>query len=225
MTIIAVIPAYNEGKTIKRVLEETKPNVDKIIVVDDGSTDDTYEKAAETATHVIRHKTNNGVGIALEAGIRKALEIGADWIVALDADGEHDPREIPLLLDTARREKADIVIGSRFLRDGEAVRMPFVKRASNALSTIMFGAIYRVRLTDTQSGFRVYEKRVFEGTDWDEDGMLFNTEILIASSRRHLRLFEVPIVSVSSGKRLGNHQFEEVVTYPFLLVKNIAKKF
>jgi glycosyltransferase involved in cell wall biosynthesis len=224
MTIIAVVPAYNEGRTIKRVLEATKPNVDKIIVVDDGSTDDTYVKAAETATYVIRHKKNKGVGIALEAGIQKALKVGADWIVALDADGEHDPREIPLLLDAARRKKADIVIGSRFLRDGEAVRMPLIKRASNALSTIMFGAIYRVRLTDTQSGFRVYEKKVFEGIDWSEDGMLFNTEILIASSRRHLKVLEVPIVSVSSGKRFGNHQFEEVVTYPFLLVKNIAKK-
>jgi glycosyltransferase involved in cell wall biosynthesis len=224
MTVVAVIPAYNEGKTIRKVLEATKPSVDKIVVIDDGSTDDTWTQATTIATHVIKYPTNRGVGVALKEGIQKAMEVGADWVVTLDADGEHDPLEIPLLLKAAKHGHADLVLGSRFLRNGEAVRMPLVKRVSNALSTLMFTFLYRVKLTDTQSGFRVYRRRVFEGINFAQTDMLFNTEILIASSKRHLKLVEVPIVSVSSGKRFGNHQFEEIVAYPLLLVRDYGKK-
>ena len=225
MTVVAVIPAYNEGKTIKKVLEATMPNVDKIVVIDDGSIDDTYDKAVEIATHVISNGTNKGYGIALKKGIEKAMQIGADWIVALDADGEHNPQEIPKLLNAAKQKNADVVLGSRFLRNGEAVKMPFIKRVSNTISTLMFIFLYRVKLTDSQSGFRVYKRRVFELINCSQNGMLLNTEILIASAKRGLKLVEVPIISISSGRKFGNHQFEEVVAYPLLLVRGYRKKF
>jgi glycosyltransferase involved in cell wall biosynthesis len=225
MTVVAVIPAYNEGRTIKSVLEATIPNVDKIIVVDDGSTDDTYDKAVEIATHVVRYNRNSGVGIALKNGIKKALQIGADWIITLDADGEHNPREIPQLLNAAKQENADIVVGSRFLRNGEAVKMPFLKRSSNAISTLMFTFLYRVKLTDSQSGFRVYKRRVFELVNYAQSGMLINTEILMASAKRGLKIKEVPIISISSGRKMGNHQFDEIADYPILLVRGYGKKF
>ena len=225
MTVVAVIPAYNEGKTIKKVLEATMPNVDKIVVIDDGSIDDTYDKAVEIATHVISYRTNKGYGIALKKGVEKAMQIGADWIVALDADGEHNPQEIPKLLNAAKQKNADVVLGSRFLRNGEAVKMPFIKRASNAISTLMFMLLYRVKLTDSQSGFRVYKRRVFELVSYSQNGMLLNTEILIASAKRGLKLVEVPIISISSGRKFGNHQFEEIASYPLLLVRGYRKKF
>ena len=225
MTVVAVIPAYNEGKTITKVLEATIPNVDKIIVIDDGSIDDTYEKAVEIATHVISNGTNKGFGIALKKGVEKAMQIGADWIVALDADGEHNPQEIPKLLNAAKQKNADVVLGSRFLRNGEAVKMPFIKRASNAISTLMFMLLYRVKLTDSQSGFRVYKRRVFELVSYSQNGMLLNTEILIASAKRGLKLVEVPIISISSGRKFGNHQSKEIVAYPLLLVRGYRKKF
>lgn len=225
MTVVAVIPAYNEGKTIKKVLEATMPNVDKIVVIDDGSIDDTYDKAVEIATHIISNGTNKGYGIALKKGIEKAIQIGADWIVSLDADGEHNPQEIPKLLNAAKQKNADVVLGSRFLRNGEAVKMPFVKLASNTISTLMFILLYRVKLTDSQSGFRVYKRRVFELINCSQNGMLLNTEILIASAKRGLKLVEVPIISISSGRKVGNHQFKEIVAYPLLLARGYRKKF
>ena len=225
MTVVAVIPAYNEGKTIKKVLEATMPNVDKIVVIDDGSIDDTYDKAVEIATHVISNGTNKGYGIALKKGVEKAMQIGADWIVSLDADGEHNPQEIPKLLNAAKQKNADVVLGSRFLRNGEAVKMPFIKRASNTISTLMFTLLYRVKLTDSQSGFRVYKRRVFELINCSQNGMLLNTEILIASAKRGLKIVEVPIISISSGRKVGNHQFKEIVAYPLLLVRGYRKKF
>jgi glycosyltransferase involved in cell wall biosynthesis len=225
MTVVAVIPAYNEGKTIKKVLEATMPNVDKIVVIDDGSTDDTYDKAVKIATHVISYRTNKGYGIALKKGVEKAMQIGADWIVSLDADGEHNPQEIPKLLNAAKQKNADVVLGSRFLRNGEAVKMPFIKLASNAISTLMFILLYRVKLTDSQSGFRVYKRRVFELINCSQNGLLLNTEILIASTKLGLRLVEVPIVSISSGRKFGNHQFKEIAVYPLLLVRGYGKKF
>lgn len=225
MTVVAVIPAFNEGKTIKKVLEATMPNVDKIIVIDDGSIDDTYEKAVEIATHVISNGTNKGFGIALKKGVEKAMQIGADWIVSLDADGEHNPQEIPKLLNAAKQNNADVVLGSRFLRNGKAVKMPFIKRASNTISTFMFMLLYRVKLTDSQSGFRVYKRRVFELVSCSQNGMLLNTEILIASAKRGLKLVEVPIISISNGRKVGNHQFKEIVAYPLLLVRGYRKKF
>ena len=225
MTVVAVIPAYNEGKTIKKVLEATMPNVDKIVVIDDGSIDDTYDKAVEIATHVISYRTNKGFGIAFKKGVEKAMQIGADWIVALDADGEHNPQEIPKLLNAAKQKNADVVLGSRFLRNGEAVKMPFIKLASNAISTLMFILLYRVKLTDSQSGFRVYKRRVFELINCSQNGLLLNTEMLIASTKLGLKLVEVPIISISSGRKFGNHQFKEIVAYPLLLVRGYGKKF
>ena len=225
MTIVAVIPAFNEEKAIKKVLKATLRYVDEIVVIDDGSTDSTYDEAFKIAKHVIRHVKNKGVGFALRGGIEKALQIGADWIVTLDADGEHNPQEIPRLLVASKQLHADIIVGSRFLDRGEAVSMPFFKRASNAISTIMFRIFYRVKLTDTQSGFRVYRRNVFEIIDCHKDDMLRNTEILIASAKIGLTIAEVSIVSVSSGKKFGNHQVKEIFEYPFLLLKLFGKKF
>ena len=89
----------------------------------------------------------------------------------------------------------------------------------------MFMLLYRVKLTDSQSGFRVYKRRVFELVSYSQNGMLLNTEILIASAKRGLKLVEVPIISISSGRKFGNHQSKEIVAYPLLLVRGYRKKF
>lgn len=225
MTVVAVVPAYNEGKTIKKVIEETMANVDELIVIDDGSADDTYDKAVENATYVIRFRSNRGLGIALKKGIEKALQIGADWIVVLDADGEHNPQEIPQLLNVAKQKNVDVLLGSRFVKNGRAVKMPFLKRVSNGVGTLLFNFLFRVSLTDSQSGFRVYKRRVFELINFVQNDMLVNTEILIAAVNRGLTLTEAPIISISSGRKLGNHQIGEIITYPLLLVRGHGKKF
>ncbi len=223
-SLVAVIPASNEEKTIRRVLEATKACVDKIIVIDDGSKDDTYKYATETADIVIKNTTNEGYGAALRKGFEKAIEVGADFVVTLDADGEHNPLEIKKLLNAIYSKNADIAVGTRFSRKGRAIRMPVLKRISNILSTVLIAVLYRVRLTDSQSGFRIYRRHVLEPTNWLENGMLFNTEILIDSLKRNLKLVEVSIISVSSGRWIGHHSFSEIFEYPLFLIRNFKKK-
>ncbi|MHA2031826.1 MAG: glycosyltransferase family 2 protein, partial [Candidatus Kariarchaeaceae archaeon] len=114
--IIAVIPAFNEAETIEQVIRRTKPYVDQVIVVDDGSTDGTPELAKIAGAVVITHKLNLGVGRTISDGIKTALEDNADIIVSLDADGQHKPEYIPSLTNPIIAKQSDIVIGSRFLK-------------------------------------------------------------------------------------------------------------
>jgi glycosyltransferase involved in cell wall biosynthesis len=113
--VIACIPAYNEEKTIAKVIIKTQKYVDKVIVCDDGSKDMTSEIAERLGAIVIKHERNMGKGEALRNLFKKAMELNADIVITLDGDGQHDPDEIPSLINTLKEEKADIIIGSRFL--------------------------------------------------------------------------------------------------------------
>jgi len=124
--IVACIPAYNEGLTIAKVILKARKHVDKVIVCDDGSTDMTAEIAEALGAEVIRHKRNMGYGAAIGSLFRRAREIGADVMVTLDADGQHDPDYIPRLIKPIIKGEADIVIGSRFL--GGDVEVPTYRR-------------------------------------------------------------------------------------------------
>jgi glycosyltransferase involved in cell wall biosynthesis len=223
MVTVAVIAAYNEEKTVKRILEGTARYVDAVIVVDDGSTDRTYDEIKNTTAHIIRHNENRGIGASLRNGVSEAIQIGADFVVVLDADGEHDPEDIPKLLNVAKLENVDIVIGSRFLDKSGAYKMPLVKRASNKISTFLLRILYRMRTTDSQSGFRVYRKRVFQTIQCTENNMLYPTEVLIVSTERGFSVTEVPIVSISTGRKIGNHRVKEIFLYPLLLLKFFRK--
>lgn len=128
MELTVVIPAYNEEKTIASVIAGVRRYVDNVIVIDDGSADSTLEIAQKSGVKVYRHFINRGLGGALGTGIRAALSAGADIIVTLDADGQHDPAEIPFLLKPIMESEADIVIGSRFLKTQP---MPLFRRMGN----------------------------------------------------------------------------------------------
>jgi len=116
--IVAVLPAFNEQRTIAEVILKTEKNVDRVVVVDDGSSDLTAEVAERLGATVIRHKRNIGYGAALRSGFEHALKLNPKVVVTLDTDGQHDPNEIPNLVKPILEGKADVVIGSRFLRKG-----------------------------------------------------------------------------------------------------------
>jgi len=188
--VIAGIPAYNEEKTIAKVVILTKKYVDKVIVVDDGSEDMTAEIARALGAEVIKHKENMGYGAALRTMFHKAREENADILVILDADGQHDPREIPRLIEPIMRGEADIVVGSRFLgrtdvRKYRALGVKMITKATNILAG--------TNLSDAQSGFRAYNKKAIQLIRPTEDGMGVSVEILIQAIDRNLRIKEVPI--------------------------------
>lgn len=197
MNIIIVIPAYNESHTIAAVIAGCKKLIDEVIVVDDGSTDGTARIAKRAGARVFCHLVNRGYGAALKTGIVAALQRGADIIVTIDADQQHNPAEIPNLVlpltQEETQEKVDIVIGDRFgvasRRDGMSIWRAFLIACGNLLTWLLYG----VWLRDTQSGFRAYRRTVYERLAVEADGMEFSSAIIGEAARQGMRIALVPI--------------------------------
>lgn len=186
--IVACIPAYNEERTIAKVVLKAQKYVDKVLVCDDGSTDLTAEIAERLGAIVLRHEKNKGKGAALRTLFGAALSIGADVIVTLDADGQHDPDEIPMLIEPILKNMADIVIGSRFLSSSKSV--PLYRRLGNRLLNFLTGAVSKKRFTDTQSGFRAYSAESVKRITVTEEGIGVDSQILMDASKKDLRIVE-----------------------------------
>ena len=188
--VVACIPAYNEELTIAKVILKARKYVDKVIVCDDGSTDMTAEIAEACGAEVIRHERNMGKGAAIRSLFKKAREEVADIVVTLDADGQHDPDEIPALINIMAETNADIVIGSRFLNEEIVKKVPTFRRIGNKILNIVTSVN---DVTDTQSGFRIYSRRAIESIQPAEMGFAVDSEILYKASALGLRIIEVPI--------------------------------
>jgi len=188
--IIACIPAYNEEKTIAKVILKARKYVDKVIVCDDGSIDMTAEIAKALGAEVIRHERNMGKGAAIRSLFRKAREEIADVMVTIDGDAQHDADEIPLLLKVIRETSADIVIGSRFLNKETARKVPKYRYIGNRILNIITSV---EGITDTQSGFRAYSRRAIELIQPAEMGFAVDSEILYKAAKLNLKIVEVPV--------------------------------
>jgi glycosyltransferase involved in cell wall biosynthesis len=196
--VVACIPAYNEEKTIAKVLVKTRKHVDKVIVCDDGSTDMTAEIAEALGAEVIKHERNMGYGAAIISLFKRAREVRADIMVTLDADGQHDPDYIPELTGPIIREEADIVIGSRFLTS-EAETPTYRRIGIKVINWLTKRKVKKV--SDTQSGFRAYSKRSIDTITPTEMGMGVSTEILLKAEENALKIKEVSVKIIYSVER------------------------
>ena len=197
------IPAYNEEKTIGNLVKKSLQYSDKVIVIDDGSVDDTAQIAKESGAIVISHKKNEGYGASVITLFDRARQESADVLVILDGDGQHDPEQIPLLINTLQENNVDVVIGSRFL-DAESQTPGYRKRGIKIItSAANFGTDFKV--TDAQSGFRAYSKRAIESIHPTETGMAISTEILLKISNKGLSVAEVPITVSYNGDSSTEH--------------------
>jgi len=195
--IVVGIPAYNEEKHIANVVREAKKYCDKVVVVDDGSKDHTSELAHQAGAEVLIHLRNMGKGQSLRDLFLYAVKIGADILVTMDGDEQHDPSEIPSLVN-AIAGGADVASGSRFLKQDVKTSMPTYRRFGNTMLNSL--AIQNaLGLTDTQCGFRAYRVSVLPGIVPSEMGMGADTEILAKAAEQGLRIVEVP-VSVRYGE-------------------------
>ncbi|MDE1767018.1 MAG: glycosyltransferase family 2 protein [Thaumarchaeota archaeon] len=189
--ILVCIPAYNEEKVIGDVVRRSLKFADKVIVCDDGSTDNTAKAAREGGATVISHKKNEGYGASIMTLFDRTRQENADIMVTIDGDGQHDPAQISLLVNTLQENNVDVVIGSRFL--DKSSNTPGYRRQGIKIITSVanFGADFKV--SDAQSGFRAYSKRAIESIHPTETGMAVSTEILLKISNKGLALAEVPI--------------------------------
>ena len=195
MPIVAVVPAFDEGPRIAAVVQGASAHL-PVVVVDDGSRDDTAARAREAGALVIPQRPNQGKGAALRAGFRHALASGCDAVVTLDADGQHDPGEIPRFIEAFRRTGAELVIGRRDFR-----RMPSVRRLSNELGGRAFSWAVGRRIPDNQSGYRLVGRRLMEDLLTSrETGFEFEVEMITTSIRAGYDVAWVPIRTIYAGE-------------------------
>jgi len=191
------IPAYNEEKNIASIITKLKKITDSIIVCDDGSSDMTSDISKNLGAIVITHKKNMGYGVAINSIFQKAKELNIDLLVTFDADGQHRVEDIEKVVEPIKNNTADLVIGSRFL--DKKSNVPNYRKIGIKVITKITNASIKKKLTDSQSGFRAYNKQVLSQISPSDIGMGISTEILIKSSSKGLRIMEVPVTILYSG--------------------------
>lgn len=193
MKVVACVPAFNEEGTIAKVVVRARRHSDVVVVVDDGSTDDTAPIAKALGSEVVSHRARMGYGAAIRSCFKAASAMGADVLVTLDADGQHNPDEMPTLLAPIRDGSADIVIGTRFSNAQISGEMPRYRAAGVRALTSLMDATSNTQLTDAQCGFRAYNRNAIERISPTEQGMGVSAEILMKSLEEKLRVLEVPV--------------------------------
>lgn len=220
MEIVIGIPAFNEEETIAKVIVKLKKVTNKIIVCDDGSSDMTSAIAESLGAIVVKHPKNMGYGAAIRSLFEKAREINSDILVTIDADGQHRVEDLKVILEPIQNNKADIVIGSRFLEDKQ--KMPSYRKAGIKAITTITNTSLQDKITDSQSGFRAYSKRVLEQMDLSDYGMGVSSEILIKASKKGFKIVEVPIIVLYEGDTSTHHPLSHGVSVILSTMKFIS---
>jgi len=199
MLKIGCIPAFNEESTISDVVKRSLSHVDKVIVCDDGSSDDTVSNAEQVGAIVISHKKNLGKGAALKSLFKEAKKLNADVIVTIDGDGQFIPEEIPKLIEPIIEGKYDITIGYRFDDNKE---MPYYRKVGNKALDRITNLASNLPFRDTQGGFRAYSKKAIEQINFSTNGFGADSEILVDASQKGLKITEkkVKVIYNTGGK-------------------------
>ena len=192
------IPAFNEEKNIAAIITKLADITDTIIVCNDGSSDLTSDIAEKMGAFVINHEKNLGYGAAIRSIFLKAKELNGDILVTFDADGQHRIEDVEKVTKPIIDQEADLVIGSRFLDESEK-EVPQYRKVGIKVITKITNASIKKQLTDSQSGFRAYSKKVLAELNPSELGMGISTEILIKASSKNFRITEVPIKILYAG--------------------------
>jgi glycosyltransferase involved in cell wall biosynthesis len=186
-----VVPAYNESGAIDQVVREVRAEYPNVVVVDDGSSDDSFETARRSAPYVLRHLINRGQGAALQTGIQFALARGARYVVTFDADGQHRVEDIAALLEPICRGECEIALGSRFL--GRAENMPTSRRLLLKAAVLFTRTVNRVKLTDAHNGLRAFSRRAAQKVHITLDRMAHASELIDQIRDSGLPFREVPV--------------------------------
>jgi glycosyltransferase involved in cell wall biosynthesis len=218
-TVAAIIPAYLEEKHIAGVVRRTLQQLDRVLVVDDGSTDTTAETARSAGAEVIVHEQNRGKGESIKTGLRHWMDLGFNYVTILDGDGQHLPEEIGRFLAAASSGSAELLIGTRMndVRD-----MPFLRRLVNRYMSRKISRLCRQDIPDTQCGFRMVHRSVIPDLLGGADRFDYETEMLIIASRKGSRIESVPITTVYSDEVSSIHPVRDTLRF-FKLMRRYQK--
>ena len=220
MQIVIGIPAYNEEKNIAKIIVKLQNITNKIIVCNDGSTDLTSEIADKMGAIVINHPKNLGYGAAIKSLFSKARELDADVLITFDADGQHRIEDINKVLEPIEHNNADIVIGSRFLDN--KIKIPAYRKLGVNVITKMSNITTKKKITDSQSGFRAYNKKSLQEIIPSDNGMGVSTEILIKANKKSLRVIEVPIIILYEGETSTHNPMSHGISVMLSTMKFIS---
>lgn len=199
MNIVVVIPAFNESQRITRVIQGVKKYGFSIIVVDDGSKDQTYETVKRLKVIALRHKVNLGKGAALKTGCEAAFLMGAEAVIMMDSDGQHKIEDLPKFITALESKKNDVVFGSRNFRLG----IPLIRFVGNKFASFLVSVLFGIYVTDLLCGYRAFTKKAFEDLKWQSSGYGIETEMVVKAGIYKLKHCEVPVETIYYDKFKG----------------------
>ena len=200
-----VIPAYNEASRIGKVIEGVKKFTRNILVVDDGSKDKTSEIAEKAGVKVLRHRLNLGKGATMKTGVEAAFDLGAEAIILLDADGQHDPKHLPEFIKKID-EGHDIVFGSRNLSFG----VPLIRYLGNKFGSVLISLLFGIYRSDLLCGYIAFTKKAYQKIKWDSSCYGVETEIVARTGKNKLKYTEIPIETIYKDKYKGVTIFDAI---------------
>jgi glycosyltransferase involved in cell wall biosynthesis len=211
-SLAIVIPARNEAPRLPDVLNAlpaSLPRVGRVevIVVDDGSSDGTADRAREHGARVARHTVNLGKGAALRTGCEAALELRATWIVTMDADGQHEAADLPRLLEPLLADEVDVVLT---YREGSGSSMPAVLKFGNVALSAVVKLFFGIAIRDSQCGLRAFTAAAYPRLRWEARDYSVESEMLMRMARSHLRFAEIPIATVYTDRYKGTQPIDGV---------------
>jgi glycosyltransferase involved in cell wall biosynthesis len=208
--VAALIPAYLEAAHIEAVANRTRAQLDHVLVVDDGSADETAAEARKAGVEVIRHERNQGKGAAIKTGLRELLARGFRFVLILDGDGQHLPEEIPAFLAEANRCGAAFVVGSRM---SDTKKMPWVRKMTNRFMSAQISRLCGQRVPDSQCGFRMMRNDVIPHMFCESNNYEYETEMLLIASREGFRIASVPVSTIYGGEQSKIHPLRDTVRF------------
>lgn len=205
-----LIPAFEEASAVRRVVEGARRHVSEVVVVDDGSRDETAAEAKRGGAVVLRHESNRGKGEALKTGFRHAMEKGWEAVVIVDADGQHDPEAIPLFLEVWRETGAGVVVGDR-MSDTES--MPWIRYMTNRFTSYVLSWMAGCRVPDSQCGYRLIAREVFSSFRLSTSRYDTESEIIIRAGRMGARIVSVAIPTVYGEEKSKIHPLRDSLRF------------
>jgi len=214
-----VIPAFNAGRHLAGVVRETSEFIplSRIIVVDDGSTDATHETAVRSKAVVLRHPENRGKGVALHTGILAAFEMGLEFAITMDADGQHDPREIPLFLQKELDTGADIIVGNRM---ANRKNMPGDRVFANRATSWFVSARSRTRVPDSQNGYRLIKTSLYKSLRIKAARYAAESEVLIRAAKKGAKIDWVPVETIYGTEVSSVHPVIDTLRFLRMAVRS-----
>ena len=220
MRVGVIIPAYNEEKTIGGLVGKVTRYVDKEVVVDDGSGDNTSEEAERAGAVVLTHKNNQGKGASLREGFQWALKENLEAVITMDADGQHNPDEIPLFLQKAEEREAGIIVGFRRM---SLKNMPLVRLLTNKATSFIVSRLSGQEIPDSQCGYRLIKREVLRNVDLETSKYDTESEILLKASKKGFKVKGIPIKTIYSSIKSEINPFTDTLRFIRLIIRSLFR--